>query len=87
MRYWSTLLRLAAYALLVVMLMAPHRVAPLLAPLNEFGAPAIYDQGNLLSLTLWHLVTVIVAAAASTVVAVALGVFVTRRAGAPFLPL
>jgi osmoprotectant transport system permease protein len=57
------------------------------APLNEYGAPAIYDQGNMLELALSHLWTVLLAAAASTVVAVALGIFVTRPAGAQFLPL
>lgn len=87
MRRWPTLLRVAAVALLAAMLLSPQWFAPLFAPLNEFDAPAIYDQGDLLALTLWHLLTVVAAAAASTVVAVALGVFVTRRVGAPFLPL
>ena len=61
--------------------------APVFAPLNDYGAPAIYDQGNILELALSHLWTVLIAAAASTVVAVALGIFVTRPAGAQFLPL
>src|SRR6185437_12731335 len=47
----------------------------------------IYDQGNLLSLTLAHLGTVCIAAAASTAVAVGLGILVTRPSGAQFLPL
>ena len=41
----------------------------------------------MLSLAVSHLVTVLLAAAASTLVAVALGIFVTRPAGAQFLPL
>lgn len=73
--------------LLAAFLLAPQLFAPLFAPLNDFGAPAIYDQGNLLDLTQAHLVTVLVAAALSTLVAVALGIFVTRPAGAAFLPL
>lgn len=73
--------------LLATFLIAPQLFAPLFAPLNDFGAPAIYDQGNLLDLTLAHLVTVLVAAALSTLVAVALGIFVTRPSGAVFLPL
>jgi osmoprotectant transport system permease protein len=73
--------------LLVAFLVVPDAFAPLFAPLNEFGAPPIYDQGNLLELAVSHLLTVLVAAAASTVVAVALGIFVTRPAGAAFLPL
>jgi osmoprotectant transport system permease protein len=87
MKWVPSLLRLAAFALLVTLLVAPQRFAPLFAPLNDFGAPAIYDQGELLPLAVWHLLTVLVAAAASTVVAVALGIFVTREVGAPFRPL
>jgi osmoprotectant transport system permease protein len=79
--------RLAILALLVAFLTVPQRFAPLFAPLNEYGAPAIYDQGDLLQLALAHLGTVLLAAAASTLVAIALGIFVTRPAGAQFLPL
>ena len=79
--------RLGALALLIAFLVAPQRFAPVFAPLNAYGAAPIYDQGNLLSLTISHLVTVLVAAAASTLIAVALGIFVTRPAGAPFQPL
>ena len=79
--------RLAILGLLVAFLVAPQAFAPVFAPLNEYGAPAIYDQGDLLELALSHLWLVLIAAAASTVVAVALGIFVTRPAGAQFLPL
>ncbi len=83
----ATLLRLAAFALLVSFLLAPQWFAPLFAPLTEYGAPPIYDQGNLLALALAHLGTVLLAAAASTVVAVGLGILVTRPGGREFLPL
>jgi osmoprotectant transport system permease protein len=79
--------RLAVLGLLLAFLVAPQAFAPVFAPLNNYGAPAIYDQGNVLELALSHLWTVLIAAAASTVVAVALGIFVTRPAGAQFLPL
>ena len=79
--------RLAVLGLLIAFLVAPQAFAPVCAPLNDYGAPAIYDQGNILELALSHLWLVLVAAAASTVVAVALGIFVTRPAGAQFLPL
>ncbi len=79
--------RLAILGLLIAFLVAPQAFTPVFAPLNEYGAPAIYDQGNLLELALSHLWLVLLAAAASTVVAVALGIFVTRPAGAQFLPL
>lgn len=83
----ALLLRLTILGVLIAFLVAPQAFAPLFAPLNDYGAPAIYDQGNLLSLAVAHLVTVIAATAASTVVAVALGIFVTRPGGAEFLPL
>ena len=83
----ASLLRISAAVLLAAFLLAPQSFAPLFAPLNQNGAPAIYDQGNLLSLALAHLGTVLLAAAASTIVAVGLGILVTRRSGAEFLPL
>jgi len=83
----ANLLRLAALLLLAAFLWQPQRFAPLFAPLTQYGAPAIYDQGNLLQLTIAHLATVCVAAIASAVVAVGLGVLVTRPSGAEFLPL
>ena len=83
----AVLMRCAAVALLLAFLITPQWFAPLFAPLAQNGAPAIYDQGNLLMLALAHLGTVCLAAAASTAVAVALGVLVTRPSGAQFLPL
>ncbi|MGN6453986.1 MAG: ABC transporter permease, partial [Steroidobacteraceae bacterium] len=83
----ANLLRLAALALLLTFLLSPQTFAPVFAPLTRYGAPPIYDQGNRLMLALAQLGTVCCAAAASTVVAVALGVLVTRPAGAQFLPL
>lgn len=83
----AAVLRTAALALLLAFLVFPQRFAPLFAPLTQYGAPAIYDQGNLLGLALAQLGTVCLAAAASTLVAVGLGILVTRPVGAQFLPL
>jgi len=83
----ATVLRVAALALLVSFLLWPQSYAPLFAPLTQYGAPPIYDQGNLLELTLAHLATVCVAAVASGIAAVGLGILVTRPSGAEFLPL
>ena len=83
----AAILRLAALGLLLAFLLMPQSFAPLFAPLTQYGAPPIYDQGNLLALALAHLGTVCCAAAASTVVAVGLGILVTRPSGAQFLPL
>ncbi len=83
----ATVLRLAALALLVAFLVKPQSFAPLFAPLTQYGASPIYDQGNLLTLALAQLGTVCLAAAASSLVAVGLGILVTRPSGAQFLPL
>lgn len=83
----ANLLRLAAFAVLLAFLLSPQTFAPVFAPLTHYGSPPIYDQGNLLMLALAQLGTVCCAAAASTLVAVGLGILVTRPAGAQFLPL
>src|SRR3984885_2899031 len=83
----TTILRVLAIALLGAFLLSPQSFAPLFAPLTQPGAAPIYDQGNLLTLALAHLGTVLLAAAASTIVAVALGILVTRARGREFLPL
>ena len=84
---FANFLRLGALVLLLTFLLFPQTFAPLFAPLTHYGAPPIYDQGNLLSLALAQLATVLLAAAASTVAAMGLGILVTRPAGAQFLPL
>ena len=60
---------------------------PLLKPLTENNAPAIYNQGSLLTLTLQHLGTVAVATLGAIIVAIGLAILVTRPFGAEFLPL
>jgi osmoprotectant transport system permease protein len=87
MKLSALLLRLAGVTLLATFLIAPQRFAPLFAPLTQYGAPPIYDQGDLLSLALSHLALVCSAAIASTLVAVGLAILVTRPSGAEFLPL
>lgn len=79
---------LAAAALLLAgFLLSPDSFAPLLEPLTRRGAPAIYTQTSLWSLTVSHLALVAGAIAASTLIAVGLGVLVTRESGRDFLPL
>ena len=88
MKAWlPSLLRLALVVLLVAFVTNPGWFEPLLKPLTENNAPAIYNQGSLLTLTLLHLRTVLIATVAATIVAVALAILVTRPAGAEFLPL
>ena len=79
--------RLVGLALLLTLVLAPQVFEPVLRPLTENGAPAIYNQASLLDLTLAHLGLVAVASLVSAVLALALGIFVTRPTGAEFLPL
>lgn len=83
----ASVLRSTALILLVVFITMPQAFAFLFEPLTANRAPAIYNQGSLLFLTLQHLRTVVLATLASTVLAIALGIFVTRPSGAEFLPL
>lgn len=88
MKAWLAVLpRLVLVVLLVAFLTNPSWFEPLLKPLTENNAPVIYNQGSLLTLTLLHLRTVLIATVAATIVALALAILVTRPAGAEFLPL
>ncbi|MGL4198453.1 MAG: ABC transporter permease [Allorhizobium sp.] len=82
-----TLLRIVVFLLLVAFLLQPEWFAPILKPLTQNDAPVIYNQGSLMSLTLSHLRTVLIATIASTVFAVSLAILVTRPIGAEFLAL
>lgn len=79
--------RFVALILLLAFLSAPSLFEPLLRPLAGARAPAIYNQGSLLSLTLSHIGITIAATLAATVLSVALAVVVTRNFGREFLPL
>lgn len=83
----SNLVRLSVFLVLLAFLLRPGWFEPLLRPLVQQNAPAIYNRGDLFLLTLLHLRTVFVATLAATLVAVSLAVLVTRRAGAELLPL
>ena len=83
----AVMIRLAALIMLLAFISAPNLFAPVFEPLTTNNAPAIYNQGNLLFLTMAHLGTVFSAALASALVAVLLGVLVTRPFGVEFLPL
>ena len=80
-------LRVFLLVLLVAFIVSPGWLEPLFKPLTENNAPAIYNQGSLLSLTLQHLGTVAVATIAAIIVAIGLAILVTRPFGAEFLPL
>ena len=79
--------RSGALALLLLLVLQPELFAPAFRLLTENGAPAIYDQGSLLDLTLDHLALVAGSTGVSALAAVLLGILVTRPAGRDFLPL
>jgi osmoprotectant transport system permease protein len=54
---------------------------------TQNDAPAIYMRDSYLTLVGWHLLVVAFASLASIIVAVLIGIFVTRPVGADFLPL
>jgi osmoprotectant transport system permease protein len=81
------ILRLVAFGLLVAFLASPQSFAGVFLPLTRNGQPPIYNQGNLLDLTLNHLLIVAIATGLATLVAVSLAILVTRPFGAEFLPL
>ncbi|MDX7949587.1 ABC transporter permease [Lichenihabitans sp. Uapishka_5] len=81
------LARLGALGLLLALVLTPQSFAPVFRGLTENGAPPIYTQTSLLDLTLAHLTLVFAASLVSAVLALAVGIFVTRPVGAAFLPL
>ncbi len=76
-----------ALALLLVLLFRPEWLIPILAPLTKFGASPIYTQNSLVGLAISHMELILVSIAASGILAVLGGIFVTRKSGADFLPL
>lgn len=83
----ANLFRLAALALLLILLFRTEWLSFMLVPLTHNNAPAIYTQNSLASLAASHLELVVISIAGSAVLAVLGGIFVTREAGAEFLPL
>ncbi|WP_105384026.1 ABC transporter permease [Neorhizobium alkalisoli] len=88
MKVWlPTALRALLLLLLIAFLLFPESFEPLFRSLVQPNAPAIYNQGSLLSLTLLHLKTVFFATLMATIIAVLLAILVTRPFGSEFLPL
>lgn len=87
----STALRWKAVFIPLVLILlfssANDLAAPLLAKLNSQDAPAIYQRDSFFNLIGWHLLLVALSISAASMVAIGAAVFVTRPAGADFLPL
>ncbi|EEH15453.1 MULTISPECIES: ABC transporter permease [Brucella] len=79
--------RMVLVAVLLLFLLHPHLFEPVFRPFVDAGTPVIYDRANLMTLTLQHLGLVALATFCSTLTAVTMAIFVTRRQGAEFLPL
>lgn len=86
-RHVGSIARVLAITLLAALLLAPEAFAPVFSPFTENGAPPVYNQGSLLGLTIAHLELVAIASLIGIVLALAMGIFVTRPAGQEFLPL
>lgn len=88
MNAWlPTALRAMLLLLLIAFLLFPESFEPLFKSLVQPNAPAIYNQGSLLNLTLLHLEIVFFATLIATIIAVLLAILVTRPFGSEFLPL
>lgn len=87
MKLAALVARLAAFTLLLALVLKPELFRPMLQPLTQYGAPAIYNEGSLLGLTIAHLEIVAVSSLIAAALALTMGIFVTRKAGAEFLPL
>ena len=83
----GNLIRLAALVLLIALLLRPELFTGFFGLFAKPGQPIIYNQGDLLGITISHLSIVAIAVLASTMIAVGLGIVVTRPAGAEFLPV
>lgn len=79
--------RILLLALLIGFLASPESFAFVFRPLIQTNAPAIYNQGDLATLTLQHVRMVFLATVLATIIAVLLAILVTRPFGAEFLPL
>ncbi|MET0748476.1 MAG: ABC transporter permease [Rhizobium sp.] len=83
----ANLFRLAALALLLILLFKTEWLTFLFVPLTNYNAPPIYTQNSLALLAANHLELVAISIVGSAVLAVLGGIFVTRASGADFLPL
>jgi osmoprotectant transport system permease protein len=67
-------IRLAVLAILLLLLLQPELFAGFFGLFTKNNQPAIYNQGNLLDITINHLLIVGAATLAATVIAVGLAV-------------
>lgn len=73
--------------LLAYLTLGATSLESLLRPLAPENAPAIYTRNSFIDLVGWHLLLVMVAISAAALIAIVAALFVSRPAGADFLPL
>lgn len=83
----GTALKAGLLGILCIFILRPEWFQSWLAPFTRNNAPAIYTQNSLLALTINHLALVGIATLAATIIAVTLGILITRPSGREFLPL
>ncbi len=83
----ANIFRVAAFALLLILLFRTEWLSFMLVPLTNNNAPPVYTQNSLPSLALAHLELVIGSIVFTAILAILAGVFVTRKSGEDFLPL
>src|SRR5690606_36108329 len=86
MKHVPTAIRITLFIALMAFLVRPEWFEPLLSPLTQANAPAIYNRGSLLGLAAQHLATVAIATFCATFIAVGMAILVTRESGSEFLP-
>jgi osmoprotectant transport system permease protein len=86
MKHLPTAIRITLFIALMAFLVRPEWFEPLLSPLTQANAPAIYNRGSLLGLAAQHLATVAIATFCATFIAVGMAILVTRESGSEFLP-
>lgn len=78
---------IALTALFLLLAVFPTLFEPFFALLAEPGQVPVYTRQPLITLALWHLVVVAVAEVSAVLVAVSLGILVTRGRGGAFMTL
>lgn len=87
LRYLKFVFPLTALVLLILMIVDIELFSGFFGYFSKNSAPAIYVRDHYANIVGWHLLTVFIASVGATIVAVSVGVFVTRPAGEAFMPL
>ncbi|NRA87780.1 MAG: ABC transporter permease [Rhizobiales bacterium] len=77
----------SALVLLIVMMVDIELFTGFFGYFTKNSEPAIYSRDSYINIVGWHLLTVFIASLAATIVAVSVGIFVTRPMGEAFMPL